>query len=255
MTNPGEQSLEDLLFTEEYWQGQVIDPLEGLARGKRKEMIHNDHAIAQDPDAAQEIGRIVMSLNGGGTYTPLEYGTEVIMPFENDKQVTKVVTDRRIMIPKTRKNKEYLARTKSIADIMHSPLSGSFDEIAQMMVEPTAYVDLPTLSYRGTADGAIIVSRDVGYLRASGYPELGALLPGINVGEAEYNQLPDNARAHGFPAVSVGDVFSNKKECLVKIVSASVIEASGLLWTDGGKNSSTQKKSSPKRFGWLPLVK
>lgn len=243
-------SIEAMLISDDYWSGPVLDPLNGMSREERTQYYRDIRGIYTDQEKAQEIGNIVLSLKGGGSMQHIAGGETIPLPSDNPRQVVKIVEDTRTILPRFKPKPKYYGQLKRREKLMRQLANervSYFDDIAELMSQPNAYIWVSAVSIVKRSRDLLVVQRSVGYMRA-GRGNLGAVLLSSCIGDDE---VAERAHTAPMPQLAVGAIYKDGHNTLSKITSAAVMEARGVRWTHN-KRGSVKKGRERQKLSWLP---
>ncbi|HEY5442127.1 MAG TPA: hypothetical protein VIJ68_01160 [Candidatus Saccharimonadales bacterium] len=244
------ETVRTALASDQYWVTAHHAPnllLQNDSQGTAYSL-RDGYNINRNTEMADQIGSIVSSLVGGGTYTPLSWGEEI--PIPHGRQVVRVIEDSRrissLLSPLEhairfidaydKARVEKLGRKKLGPDFHLPTFEESLLEIhAGSFAPPDARTEVP---YGRTRIAHL--TRGVRYLRFDEASGQFAALP-----SRIYDVRGDHSRRRLklIPRVRVGEIY-NKDIAgneLGRIVSAGLLEAHTVTWRDSGKTSGPKR--------------
>lgn len=274
--------IEQLLLSDEYWEDSVIDHFQEISDQEQRLQYARDsrEIITGQHGLAQEIGNILLSLNGGAYIHPaIEDGEEI--PFfgeDEPRKVVRVVEDvRDVISPRWRLKDLKRMRPRTIRavhgaikaeralavyvkhsvderreDSLNQPECFDFESLAIRALDPSILYAAQPYTYKEEAGMFTCITRSVSYIRA-GIGNQGASLSSHAI---RNNELADDVtgKAFCFPAVRLGDTYSKGTPTTKKVIAANVIEAHGVRWTHDVNQQPPSPPQNERKsiFGWNP---
>jgi hypothetical protein len=250
------------LVSDTYWQNPDVMPFTHMFGNALTEaqMLRTRTKLTRSEEHAQNIGSVLMSLEGGGRMMHIPYGDEI--PIPHHRQVVKVIEDSRETYSKLSPlqgllnavQHHYYKQAKKIAGPDYQEPTFEEDLAAiHTSVLPFGFPAKEIVEY-GTARRALL-QRSAYYLQMD---EASGMFVGLPSSLANMPMLWQKPVLELIPPAKVGEIYSkepdNDLNHLGRIISATVIEAHGITWKTKGKPRGENKKDKRVAKGFLPRI-
>lgn len=202
--------------------------------------------LAKDGEMAGQIGSVLLAFQSSGTIVPLEYGEDIPVP--SQRQVVKVVEDSR----------DIRSKLSPVHHLINHAQRRNIRTIREQLGDPT--FEMPTfeqnlepllnggLVFGNPAEAVVeysrtklaVVKRAVYYMR---FDEQSGAFAAMPSGMGDIPMLWEQGHLTTIPRTKVGEVYAKDVGATEhgRIISAELIEATGMVWQDKNKPKAPPK--------------
>lgn len=223
-----EQPLTELIASDEYWQGPHYNPYAGQHFIEAWAGGGEEYNIARDVEKAQEIGRLVISMRGGGTIESIPEGEEILPASPDSRKVIMAVQDSRTITPRYLPTAGHLKHQRPCLED-ETYRDEVFNNTASIMANGLYLGEAVSRIIPINSTQRIYIQREVLYMRPTH--------EGDRHSAIDSSHIEDNSRAAAaftLPVLKVGSIYKDDmmwRKRSSKIVAASVLEPHGVAWT------------------------